>query len=191
MPMNGQLQFIPFTSPDDNGWAEAMEIYRQSFPYKEQRSEAEHIRALENPDFHADGIWQDGVFIGILYYWNAGPCDYIEHLAISPRLRGQNMGSAALAAFCPGRRVVLEIDPPVDEISIRRRGFYQRMGFVENAHRYIHPSFCRPFEEHRLVLMSYPTPLSDDEARHFADYVRETVLRYTEHDHTPDNPRIP
>ena len=28
--------------------------------------------------------------------------------------------------------MILEIDPPVDDISIRRRGFYERSGFVEN-----------------------------------------------------------
>lgn len=40
-----------------------------------------------------------------------------------------------------------------------------------------------------LVLMGRPAPLSDDEARRFADFVRETVLRYTEHE-APDLPRL-
>ena len=69
---------------------------------------------------------------------------YVEHLAVSPRLRGQNMGSKALAAFCQGRRVILEIDPPEDEISVRRQHFDQRLGFVANPYAYIHPSFRRP-----------------------------------------------
>ena len=38
--------------------------------------------------------------------------------------------------------------------------------------------------------MSYPSPLTDDEARRFADFVRETVLRYTEHE-APQLPRLP
>ena len=167
-----------------------MEIYRRSFPYKEQRSEEDHVRALRDPHFRADGIWCGDEFVGILYHWQGDGWHYVEHLAVSPALRGRNMGSKALAAFCEGRRVILEIDPPADEISIRRLHFYRRLGFVENPHEYIHPSFRRPFEQHKLVLMSYPSPLTDDEARRFADFVRETVLRYTEHE-APQRPRLP
>ena len=188
--MTEELQFIPFTSPADRGWAEALEIYLRSFPYKEQRSEEDHVRALRDPHFRADGIWCGDEFVGILYHWQGDGWHYVEHLAVSPALRGRNMGSKALAAFCEGRRVILEIDPPADEISIRRLHFYRRLGFVENPHEYIHPSFRRPFEQHRLVLMSYPSPLTDDKARRFADFVRETVLRYTEHE-APQLPRLP
>ena len=53
----------------------------------------------------------------------------------------------------------------------------------------IHPSFRRPFHPHRLVLMSRPEPLTDDEAHRFADFIREHVLRYSEHEH-PELPRI-
>lgn len=187
--MTRELQFIPFRSPADTGWAEAAELYRNAFPYKEQRSEQEHLRALGDPRFQADGIWRGGEFIGILYHWHTKGWYYIEHLAISPALRGQQMGSVALSAFCRGKRVVLEIDPPVDDISIRRLHFYERLGFVENPQEYLHPSFRRPFETHRLVLMSYPAPLTDDEARDFADFVRETVLCYSEHT-APALPRL-
>ena len=128
-------------------------------------------------------------FIGILFHWNAGDYRYVEHLAVSPRLRGQNMGSKALAAFCQGRRVILEIDPPEDEISVRRQHFYQRLGFVANPYAYIHPSFRRPFHPHRLVLMSYPEALTYEEARGFADFIRERVLRYSEHEN-PELPRL-
>ena len=128
-------------------------------------------------------------FIGILFHWNAGDYRYVEHLAVSPRLRGQNMGSKDLAAFCQGRRVILEIDPPEDEISVRRQHFYQRLGFVANPYAYIHPSFRRPFHPHRLVLMSYPEALTYEEARGFADFIRERVLRYSEHEN-PELPRL-
>lgn len=100
------------------------------------------------------------------------------------------MGSHILSAFCAkARRVVLEIDPPVDDISIRRQHFYERIGFVTNAYDYIHPSFTRPFHAHQLVLMSRPDPLTKEEARLFADFVREHVLRYSDH-LQPELPRI-
>ena len=106
-------------------------------------------------------------------------------------LRGRNMGSQALTAFCRKvGRVILEIDPPVDDISIRRRHFYERLGFVANPYEYIHPSFRKPFTPHQLILMSYPGPLTYDEARGFADFVRETVLGYSEHE-APTLPKLP
>ena len=67
--------------------------------------------------------------IGILYYWTAPEYVYIEHLAISPDLRGANMGSRVLEAFCrKAGRIVLEIDPPETEIAVRRLRFYERLG---------------------------------------------------------------
>ena len=187
--MEHRLQFIPLRSRRDKGWDEAWELYENSFPACERWDAAGSDPAFDDPAFEADVIRRGEEFIGLLFHWKGNGFHYIEHLAISPRLRGQNMGSQALAAFCEGRRVILEIDPPEDEISIRRLHFYERLGFVANPHDYIHPSFRRPFHPHRLVLMSRPEPLTDDEARRFADFIREHVLRYSEHEH-PELPRI-
>lgn len=187
--METKIRFIPFKSTTDKGWNEAWDLYENAFPYKERRSLGDHLQALSDPLFEADGIWTDDSLAGIIYHWDCGGnTRYVEHLAISPSLRGQHMGSKALAAFCErAGRVILEIDPPVDDISVRRLRFYQRLGFVENPHQYLHPSFREPFVTHKLVLMSYPRILDDNEARRFADFVREKVLSYSGH----RNPSLP
>ena len=142
--MTQELQFIPFESRSDKGWAEAWDLYEESFPRCERWNAQGYDRAFGDPRFEADGIWRGEEFIGILFHWNAGAYRYVEHLAVSPALRGQNMGSKALTAFCRKvGRVILEIDPPVDDISIRRRHFYERLGFVANPYEYIHPSLDR------------------------------------------------
>ena len=116
--MTRPLQFIPFKSRSDKGWAEAWELYEKSFPYNERWNAEGYDRAFGDPNFEADGIWRGDEFIGILFHWGADGYRYVEHLAVSPALRGQNMGSAALSAFCRKvGRVILEIDPPVDDIS--------------------------------------------------------------------------
>lgn len=189
--MTQELQFIPFKSRTDKGWAQAWALYEKSFPDCERWRAEDYDRAFGDSHFEADGIWRGGEFIGILFNWHAGSYRYLEHLAISPALRGQNMGSQALAAFCQKvGRVILEIDPPVDDISRRRRHFYERLGFVVNPYDYIHPSFRKPFTPHKLVLMSYPSAITYEEARGFADFVRERVLRYSEHDN-PVLPKLP
>ena len=98
--MTQQLRFIPFKSRSDKGWAEAWALYEASFPDCERWDGTGYDRAFGDPHFEADGIWRGDEFIGILFHWNAGDYRYVEHLAVSPRLRGQNMGSKALAAFC-------------------------------------------------------------------------------------------
>lgn len=178
-PMTHDLQLFRFRSPADPGWAEAMALYRDSFPGKERRGETQMIAALADPDFRADAIRRRGRTVGILFHWQYGDTSYIEHLAVAPALRGQHIGADVLTDFCRGRRVVLEIDPPETEIARRRQCFYERVGFVVNPHLYIHPSYGDPEQPHRLVLMSYPAPLTNDEARGFADFVREHVLHYS------------
>lgn len=186
---SSELRFIRFTSRRDKGWDEAWRLYESSFPACERWDESAYDQAFADPAFAADGVWLGETFVGLLFHWSHDAFDYIEHLAVSPLRRGQSLGSRILDAFCQNRRVILEIDPPEDEISIRRLHFYQRLGFVSNPHPYIHPSFRRPFHPHRLVLMSRPGTLSDEEARRFADFIREHVLRYSDHEQ-PDLPRI-
>ena len=187
--MTRPLQFIPFKSRSDKGWAEAWELYEKSFPYNERWNAEGYDRAFGDPNFEADGIWRGDEFIGILFHWNAGDYRYVEHLAVSPRLRGQNMGSKALAAFCQGRRVILETVPPEDEILFRRLHFYQRLGFDANPYAYNHTSNRRPYPPHRLVLKSNPEALTYEEARGFADFIRARVLRYSAHEN-PELPRL-
>ena len=189
--MTPDITFTPFRSRHDADWSEIWSLYEASFPACERWREEAYDRAFDDPLFAADAIRRNGQAVGLLFHWVTPDFDYLEHLAISSRLRGQQLGSLALEAFCRDnrRRIVLEIDPPEDEISIRRLHFYQRLGFVANPHEYIHPSYRSPFHAPRLVVMSRPEALTDDEARRFADFIREHVLRYSDHRH-PDLPRI-
>jgi len=191
MNLNPMFRLVPIRSAADPAWAEVMAFYRTSFPPAEQRSDKAYAGALADPAFRADAIRCDNTTVGLLFYWLWGDIVYIEHLAVSPALRGQRIGARVLADFCRGRRVILEIDPPETDIARRRQRFYERAGFVANPHPYIHPSYGCPEEAHRLVLMSYPSPLTNDEARGFADFVREKVLRYSDLRGPAAQPKLP
>ena len=145
---------------------------------------------MGHPQYHLDGVYDGGCWAGLILYWETESFIYVEHFCIFPELRGQRYGQRALEKLDgKGKTIILEIDPPEDEISVRRQHFYQRLGFVANPYAYIHPSFRRPFHPHRLVLMSYPEALTYEEARGFADFIRERVLRYSEHEN-PELPRL-
>ena len=162
--MQHDLRFIPFRSPADAGWDEAWSLYRDSFPPCERRSAEHHIRALADPAFTADGIWLGDRLAGLLFHWRGEGFRYAEHLAVAPALRGHNIGSRALEAYC-------------------------RSSDVENPCHYIHPSYEEPFAPHPLVVMSYPEPLTPAQLRRAVDFVRERVLRYSGHEH-PTLPRL-
>ncbi len=188
--MTHDLQLRPFRSPADEGWAEAMTIYREAFPRRERRDDATQAAALADPAFRAEGIWLNDKIAGLVFYWEHPEFHYIEHLALSPAMRARNIGSEVLETFCRNRRVILEIEPPEDTLTVRRLRFYERAGFVANPHSYIHPSYGEPAEPHRLVLMSSPKALGNDEARVFADFVRERVMGYSQLKTPPTQPRL-
>lgn len=186
-----ELRFTPFRSRSESDWAEARRIYEESFPRCERRADADYDAALADPRFTADAIRLDGRIVGILYHWRGEGFRYVEYLAFAPEMRGRNLGTRALEAFCAAEPtpVILEIEPPVDGPTRRRRDFYARLGFVENPCDYLHPSYSRPFEPHALLPLSRPAKLTHDEVRRFADFVREQVLRYSEHGAAP-GPRL-
>ena len=111
--METDLKFRPFRSPADPGWDEAWAIYQNSFPQKEIRSLEDHLQALSDPHYTADGIWSDGRLIGILYYWTAPEYVYIEHLAISPDLRIveiDGLGTVTVHEAATGARALESLD---------------------------------------------------------------------------------
>ncbi len=167
---------------------EAWEIYEQSFPLAERRPLAEHLRALHDPAFHYHLLTDRERLVGLLSWWEWESADgtafrFGEHFAIAPDRRSGGYGSLALE-FLKGddrRIVLLEIDPPVDEISQRRERFYQRNGLVTNPeYDHVHPSFRSETLPHRLLIMSYPRALTPAEFRAFQRFNNERVLHYTE-----------
>ncbi len=119
---------IRMTGPESPYYRQAMELYAAGFSLHEQRRPEEQIQAMRDPAFHCDALVESGTFIGLLFYWEAVGVTYVEHFAVVEALRSSGAGSRALAAFCPAHApVVLEIDPPVDAVSTRRKGFYQRL----------------------------------------------------------------
>jgi len=191
--MEPLIKFVRIRSREETSWPKVWEIYRQAFPENEQWNEAAYDKAFDDPLFEADAVTLDGAVVGLLFHWQVGMYRYIEHFAVAAEMRGRNIGSQTLAAFFAyaGERVVLEIDPPEEAVPIRRLHFYERAGFVANPdYEYLHPCYRPPFEPYPLVLLSRPQALAREEARRFADFVRERILsRYSENEH-PELPVI-
>ncbi len=176
------MTFYRYPNTNHPGWARVWELYQNSFPACELRLAEDQQRAMESrADFFCTGIFEDDCFLGLIFYWDHGDFCYVEHFAIDPAHRGKQYGSRCLEAFCQQfPQVILEIDPPEDDISIRRRNFYERMGFLVSSYEHQHPPYRIGDEPHRLLALSYPNPITPEQQREFLAYREQEILPFSE-----------
>ena len=70
-----------------------------------------------------------------------------------------------------------EIDPPNDDVSVRRKAFYERAGYRANPFEHIHPPYHSEYKGHRLVVMTCPTAISENEYKNFNSYLENVVMK--------------
>ena len=169
------MTFERITTPDHPLYADAIGLYRISFPLHEQREETSQREILGNPRYHFDVVCDDNDFIGEILYWDVGETFYIEHFCVMPSKRNKGYGQKILAAL--HKPLILEIDPPVDAISLRRKGFYERCGFVENSYAHKHPPYHKGCDGHNLIVMSFPKPLTSEEYDAFRKTLNDTIMK--------------
>ena len=93
--------------------------------------------------------------LGLLTTWHFETFVYIEHFAIAPALRSQGYGTEALKTFISKQEkpIILEAEPPTDDITRRRIGFYQRNGLTMYDFPYIQPAYTPESKPVELRLM--------------------------------------
>lgn len=120
--------------------------YVSSFPEVERR-QFRLVRDLieANPFFNMYSLMKADVFVGFISVWEFENFSYIEHFAIDESARNGGIGAIVLNHFISAANtpIVLEVELPVDEMSKRRIGFYERLGFTLDTHVYYQPSYER------------------------------------------------
>lgn len=147
-------------------------LYVASFPVEERRARDYHVETISKELFRAEVVLEDESPIGILFWWDLAEYRFIEHFATSPSLRGGGYGDKILREFIAqsDKSILLEVEHPTDELSRRRIGFYERIGFVLNPHPYRHPSYQQIEGEFvELMVMTYPEPISAESLQRFTD----------------------
>lgn len=171
------MHFERVTGENHPLYPKAVTLYGVSFPPHEQREGESQKRILEDPAYHFTLIRDGDDFVGEILYWETETFLYVEHFCIEPDKRGRRYGQRALSLLGrQGKTVILEIDPPVDEISIRRKGFYERCGFTANPWPHIHPPYHRGNRGHGLVVMSCPQPITESAYDAFSAYLNTHVM---------------
>ena len=157
-------------------YAPAIELYESAFPTVERRDEAEQLRVMAKDDYHFELIMTEAGFCGIMLYWETAEFLFLEHFATLPALRGQGIGSEALELLkAKGKTVILEIEPPVDTLTRRRRGFYERCGFHLTAHDHLQTKYRPEDEDLPLRVLSFPHSVTATEYDRFYAYLQREV----------------
>lgn len=157
---------------------EALQLYHISFPYHERREERSQREILSDREYSFNLIYDGDLYVGLLLFWENVDFIYVEHFCTRPEMRNRQYGEKALKLLTQREKtLILEIDPPIDELSMRRKSFYARCGFVENAFVHAQPPYHKDSEEHRMVLMSFPGAISPTGFDSFCDYIHQRVMK--------------
>ncbi len=141
----------------DEHWHAFKAIYQQSFPVDEQRPIDDIVRLMnEEVRYTVMALVDDcNQCIGILTTWGFYTYMYIEHFAIAPAQRAKGYGTIMLCNYMDSLSIpiVLEVEPPTDNVSQRRIAFYERCGLKLYDYHYIQPAYSSDRSPVTLRLM--------------------------------------
>ncbi|HET7732323.1 MAG TPA: GNAT family N-acetyltransferase [Paludibacter sp.] len=169
------LNFYRISSVSDPLFSKLYNLYVLAFPQDERRNWGGFEFELGyEKHFCAHALVQDDKFVGLFNYWTFDRFYYIEHVAVSSAMRGQNIGTQAMETFKQQTKlpIILEVEMPNSPTAIRRINFYEKLGFtVLNSHNYAQP----PYEGDGFLI---PMQLMSNDT-HFADthfeLIKETL----------------
>lgn len=175
------MKFKAIKHLNSEQWQKAWSLYENSFPEAERRKLEDHKRATENKLFHPLSVWDDNQFIGIVFYWEWSNYRYVEYLAVSPDLHGHGYGSKIIKKIRDSQHtVILEIDPLINELSVRRLQFYEQAGFTLTPYRFIHLPYRINGKPQELLILSYPKMISKEQHKEFIHFIDNNIRAYCE-----------
>lgn len=175
------MEFLRIDPEEQERWNSVWNLYEESFPVAERRKMEDHLLACTDERFFPLSAWDGGRLAGLLFFWEWEGYRYLEHLAVTPEQRGQGYGSEMLRYLRDSEQtIILEIDPLVNELSVRRLQFYERAGFTLTPYRFVHLPYRLEAQPQELLILSYPRMITKEAHIDFLQFVNEEVIRYCE-----------
>ncbi len=151
---------------DINDFDKMYSIMENSFPSDEYRPCDEQKALFENREYKVYTWHNDNDdVIAFISTWEFENFLYIEHFAVSPKYRSGGTGTKILNAVKneTNKVICLEVEPPNEDISKRRIGFYERNGFFLNEYPYTQPPISKGKNPIPLMIMTYDRKISKKE----------------------------
>lgn len=152
------------TKLDISEFDEMFSIMKTSFPLDEYRPYDEQKALFEN-EYYSVFVKKDEKIKGFIAVWDFPEILFVEHFAVNPNYRNQGIGAKILKEVTRlfDKPVCLEVEPPENETTKRRIGFYERNGFYLNDYPYIQPPISKGKNPVPLMIMSSGKELSQTE----------------------------
>lgn len=153
------MEFISIKNIDNLDFAK--KVYNSSFPENERRdfSLIPKLITQEQGAFDFMVIEDNSKPIGILGIWEFEDFIFIEHIAVEKSQRNKSYGKNIMNYLINqySKPIVLEVEPPKEEYSIRRIRFYIRLGFRFLNIDYFQPPYVKKNPMLNMYLLIYFT----------------------------------
>ncbi len=152
------MDVITLENIQKNDFGQVYSIMEKSFPKAEYRPYEKQYALLDDPNYSVKVLKAKNKIIAFVAVWSLCGFDFIEHLAVDPSFRGKSIGSRFMTEYLANNanKIVLEVEDKDDDISKRRIGFYERLGFVLTNAKYIQPTLSGVTDIIPLRLMCHP-----------------------------------
>ena len=137
----------------------------KNFVREEIRDRKAARAVMEDEKYVIYHVAKDGTRVGFMTVWELSDFAFLEHFVTYEKFRNKGYGHEALTLLKEKyKKIILESEPPCNDIQKRRISFYERNGFTKNDFPYIQPPYREDDEGVPLLIMSYPSKLSDFDA---------------------------
>ncbi len=165
-------------SAEDSRVAELEKLYEEAFPEAERRDISQWKEMIVScPRMHLNAVEEGGQLAGLLVYWDFGDFYYVEHLAVYARMRNRKIGQQVLAYIGENLSGVclLEVEPPLTDLSVRRINYYRRNGYEVLDKTYMQPSYRPSGEELPLWIMGNDAGIEREKLQKYIDTIKQNV----------------
>ena len=109
--------------------------------------------------------------------WEFDDFLFLEHFALDGAIRNKGIGGQMLLELTKKyhKMICLEVEPPNDEISLRRINFYKRNGFVLNMYPYMQPSMSKGKKSIPLMIMTHKREIDTHEFENIRNVLYKNV----------------
>ena len=160
-------------------------IMEDSFPPDERRPYDEQKALFENGYYNVYAEFEADKVKGFIAVWNFTDFLYVEHFAVSKEYRNRGTGAKLISEVVKlyKKTLCLEVEPPEDELTRRRIGFYERNGFFLNEYPYIQPPISAGKNPVPLMIMSSEKALSEENFGKIKKVLYNEVYKCNENDY--------
>lgn len=166
----------------ENDFPSVWKIMEESFPVDERRTMENQKKLFLEEKYELLGCKKEGKMLSFFAVWQFEDFLFIEHFAVDKEARNGGLGAVMLSNLqkMNNKKIILEVEPPADELTKRRVAFYERNGFCLNDYFYMQPAMDEDTKPIPLKIMSYPKELSRNEFEAVREELYRSVYRQNE-----------